>query len=97
MEELHWQHDEHAAALSYRLLAAGCNDRYKPALTAHVGVPSVYVAPLVERAFALHPAMFMVTDVSEYDEEHAARSSLPLPDLIVRSNTMLYCGGLILI
>jgi hypothetical protein len=78
MPTLHWQLSEQAAAIRYRLLAAGSADGFKPGLVARVGVPSEYVAPLVERAFAIHPAMYSVVDA---EEQPAADSRLP--DLIV--------------
>lgn len=71
----HWQTSELACAIKYRLLAGEAADGYIDGLVARVGVPSEYVAPLVDRAFALHPAMYTV--VSEEDDTE-------LPDLIVR-------------
>ncbi|KAG3016267.1 hypothetical protein JG687_00002536 [Phytophthora cactorum] len=71
-DAVHWQTSELACAIKYRLLAGEAADGYKDGLVARVGVPSEYVAPLVDRAFALHPAMYTV--VSEDDTE--------LPDLL---------------
>lgn len=73
----HWQTSELACAISYRLLEGEAAEGYKHGLVARVGVPSKYVAPLVDRAFALHPAMYTVV---EEDEE----APDGLPDLIVR-------------
>ncbi|EEY69400.1 uncharacterized protein PITG_05632 [Phytophthora infestans T30-4] len=69
----HWQTSELACAIKYRLLAGEAADGYIDGLVARVGVPSEYVAPLVDRAFAFHPAMYTV--VSEEDDTE-------LPDLI---------------
>lgn len=80
MPTVHWQHSEQAAAIRYRLLAAGSADGFKHGLVARVGVPSEYVAPLVERAFAIHPAMYTVIDANAEDQAPAESS---LPDLIV--------------
>ncbi|ETK89236.1 hypothetical protein F441_06710 [Phytophthora nicotianae CJ01A1] len=71
-DAVHWQTSELACAIKYRLLAGEAAEGYKDGLVARVGVPSEYVAPLVDRAFALHPAMYTV--VSEDGSD--------LPDLI---------------
>ncbi|KAF4324270.1 hypothetical protein BBO99_00000916 [Phytophthora kernoviae] len=73
---MNWQTSELACAIRYRLLAADAADGYKSGLVARVGVPSEYVEPLVDRAFALHPAMYTV--VSDDDKEQEKT----LPDLI---------------
>lgn len=75
----HWQTSELACAIAYRLLEGEAADGYKHGLVARVGVPSEYVAPLVDRAFALHPAMYTVVA----EDEDAPKG---LPDLIVRGN-----------
>ncbi|KAE8895625.1 hypothetical protein PF005_g186 [Phytophthora fragariae] len=71
----HWQTSELACAIAYRLLEGEAADGYKHGLVARVGVPSEYVAPLVDRAFALHPAMYTVVT----EDEDAPKG---LPDLI---------------
>uniref|UniRef100_M4BXS8 Tubulin-tyrosine ligase n=1 Tax=Hyaloperonospora arabidopsidis (strain Emoy2) TaxID=559515 RepID=M4BXS8_HYAAE len=75
--EQHWHTSEHATAIKYRVLASGTADGYKDQLVARVGVSSEYVAPLVDRAFALHPAMYtVITDEDDDDDQKE------LPDLI---------------
>ena len=74
----HWHTSELAAAVKYRVLEGGTADGYTNRLVARVGVFSEYVAPLVDRAFALHPAMYTVL-TSEDDGDPKE-----LPDLIVR-------------
>lgn len=70
----HWQTSELACAIRYRLLAGEVANGYKEDLLARVNVPSDYVAPLVDRAFALHPAMYTIVG----DDGNK------LPDLIVQ-------------
>ena len=82
--EQHWHTSEHATAIKYRVLASGTADGYKDQLVARVGVSSEYVAPLVDRAFALHPAMYtVITDEDDDDDQKE------LPDLIVRGALLL--------
>ncbi|CEG40037.1 tubulin tyrosine ligase [Plasmopara halstedii] len=59
-DAVHWQTSELACAIKYRLLAENVAQGYKNELVARVNVPSAYVAPLVDRAFALHPAMYTI-------------------------------------
>lgn len=73
-----WHADEQANALSYRLLEADTKPKYRRNLVAKVGVPSPYVAPLVERAFAQHPALYNVIDAED-------DTSSQQPDFIVRA------------
>lgn len=73
-----WHADEQANALSYRLLEADTKPKYRRNLVAKVGVPSPYVAPLVERAFAQHPALYNVIDAED-------DISSQQPDFIVRA------------
>ncbi|RLN87612.1 hypothetical protein BBJ28_00005249 [Nothophytophthora sp. Chile5] len=68
---------ELACATQYRLLAGDAAGAYKSGLVARVGVPSEYVAPLVDRAFALHPAMYSVLPGGGDAEQDKT-----LPDLI---------------
>ncbi|CAI5736397.1 unnamed protein product [Peronospora farinosa] len=72
---MHWPTSELACAIEYRLLEAEAAKGYKHGLIARVNVPSEYVSPLVDRAFALHPALYTVVsdDGIGYEE---------LPDLI---------------
>jgi hypothetical protein len=77
----HWQTSELACAISYRLLEGEAAAGYKDALVARVGVPSEYVAPLVDRAFALHPAMYRVI------EDERKENQGQLPDLMVRCSS----------
>ncbi|KAG1708392.1 hypothetical protein DVH05_025069 [Phytophthora capsici] len=72
MDAVNWQASELACAIKYRLLQGEAAEGFKHGLVARVGVPSEYVAPLVDRAFALHPAMYNV--IEEDGKE--------LPDLI---------------
>lgn len=73
-----WYSDEQATALNYWYLEADTKPKYRRNLVAKVGVPSPYVAPLVERAFVLHPALYNVIDAED-------GSSSQQPDLIVRN------------
>ncbi|CAH0477797.1 unnamed protein product [Peronospora belbahrii] len=72
---IHWQTSELACGVKYRLLEAKAADDYKDRLVARVNVPSEYIAPLVDAAFALHPALYTVISNNKNDEKK-------LPDLI---------------
>lgn len=86
-DAVHWQTSELACAIKYRLLESEAADGYKDGLVARVGVPSEYVAPLVDRAFALHPALYTV--VSDDDDQKE------LPDLIVRGPLLVKTSVLV--
>ncbi|TDH70658.1 hypothetical protein CCR75_001219 [Bremia lactucae] len=72
-DPVHWKMSELACAVKYRLLAADFSSGYKDGLVAHIGVSCEYVAPIVDRAFALHPMYRIKTE--DGDE---------VPDLIVQ-------------
>ncbi|KAI9921301.1 hypothetical protein PsorP6_002690 [Peronosclerospora sorghi] len=74
-DAVHWQTSEVACSIKYRLLESEAAKGYKNGLVARVSVSSDYVAPLVDRAFALHPALYSV--VSNDDDDHSE-----LPHLI---------------